>query len=101
MKTIEVEHTGGPEVLHMRDIGGLEPPGPGQALVRVLAAGVNFMDIGQRRGSYPRQVPFTPGMEGAGIVESIGEGVTEVKPGDRVAFTGIPGAYAEAVVADA
>jgi len=66
-----------------------------------VAAGVNFMDVGQRRGSYPRQVPFTLGAEGAGVVESVGEGVTEVKPSDRVAFTGIPGAYAEAVVADA
>ncbi len=96
MKTIEVEHTGGPEVLHIRDIGGLEPPGPGQALVRVLAAGVNFMDIGQRRGSYPRQVPFTPGLEGAGIVESIGDNSNVVAPSGRVAFADQPGAYAEA-----
>jgi len=96
MKTIEVEHTGGPEVLHIRDIGGLEPPGPGQALVRVLAAGVNFMDIGQRRGSYPRQVPFTPGLEGAGIVESIGDDSNVVAPSGRVAFADQPGAYAEA-----
>jgi NADPH:quinone reductase len=101
MKAIQVERTGGPEVLQLEDIAPIEEPGPGQAVVRVVAAGVNFMDIGQRRGSYPRQVPFTPGAEGAGVVESVGEGVTEVKPSDRVAFTGIPGAYAEAVVADA
>jgi NADPH:quinone reductase len=101
MKAIRVEQTGGPEVLQLEDIAPIEEPGPGQAVVRVVAAGVNFMDVGQRRGSYPRQVPFTLGAEGAGVVESVGEGVTEVKPSDRVAFTGIPGAYAEAVVADA
>jgi NADPH2:quinone reductase len=89
MKAIQVEQTGGPEVLQLEDLAPIEEPGPGQAVVRVVAAGINFMDIGQRRGSYPRQVPFTPGAEGAGVVESVGEGVTEVKPGDRVAFTGI------------
>jgi NADPH:quinone reductase-like Zn-dependent oxidoreductase len=76
-------------------------PGPGQAVVRIVAAGVNFVDVGQRRGTYPRQVPFTPGMEGAGVVESVGEGVRSVKPSDRVAFTGLPGAYSEAILADA
>ena len=96
MKTIEVEKTGGPEVLSLQDIGGLEPPGPGQALVRIVLAGVNFVDIGQRRGTYPRQVPFTPGVEAAGVVEAVGEGVYNVKPGDRVAYLGEPGAYAEA-----
>lgn len=101
MKAIQVEQTGGPEVLQLEDLAPIEEPGPGQAVVRVVAAGVNFMDVGQRRGSYPRQLPFTPGSEGAGVVESVGDGVTEVKPGDRVAFTGVPGAYAEAVIADA
>ena len=101
MKAILVEKTGGPDVLQLEDVAPIEEPGPGQAVVRVVAAGVNFMDVGQRRGSYPRQVPFTPGAEGAGVVESVGEGVTNVKPGDRVAFTGVPGTYAEAVIADA
>ena len=96
MKTIEVEKIGGPDVLNLQDIGGLEPPGPGQALVRILYAGVNFMDVGQRRGTYPREVPFTPGMEASGVVESVGDEVSWVKPGDRVAYTGEPGAYAEA-----
>jgi NADPH2:quinone reductase len=96
MKTIEVEKTGGPEVLNLQDIGGLEPPGPGQALVRIVYAGVNFVDVGQRRGTYPREVPFTPGVEAAGVVESVGDGVDWVKPGDRVSYTGEPGAYAEA-----
>jgi len=101
MKAIRVEQHGGPEVLKLEDIAPIEEPGVGQAVVRVVAAGVNFMDVGQRRGSYPRQVPFTPGAEGAGVVESVGAGVTNVKPADRVAFTGLPGAYAEAIVADA
>jgi NADPH:quinone reductase len=69
--------------------------------VRVVAAGVNFLDVGQRRGTYARQVPFTLGVEGAGVVESVGEGVRSVKPSDRVAFTGQSGAYSEAILADA
>src|SRR5580692_1589126 len=101
MKAIRVEAHGGPDVLKLEDVAPIEMPGPGQAVVRVVAAGVNFMDVGQRRGTYPRDVPFTLGAEGAGVVESVGEGVRRVKPSDRVAFTGVPGAYAEAVVADA
>jgi len=101
MKAIRVEKIGGPEVLKLEDVAPIEEPGPGGAVVRVVAAGVNFMDVGQRRGSYPREVPFTPGAEGAGVVESVGEGVSGVKPSDRVAFTGQPGAYAEAIVVDA
>ena len=101
MKAIRVQEYGGPEVLKLDDVAPIEKPGPGQAVVRVVAAGVNFMDVGQRRGTYPRAVPFTPGAEGAGIVESVGEGVHRVKPSDRVAFTGVPGAYAEAVAVDA
>jgi NADPH2:quinone reductase len=101
MKAIRVEQIGGPEVLQLEDIAPIEEPGPRQAVVRVVAAGVNFADVGQRRGTYPRAVPFTLGLEGAGVVESVGEGVTNVEPSDRVAFTDIPGAYGEAVVADA
>ena len=101
MKAIRVEKQGGPEVLKLLDIPAIEAPGPGQAVVRIIAAGVNFVDVGQRRGTYPREVPFTPGLEGAGVVESVGEGVRNVKPTDRVAFTGLPGAYAEAMLADA
>jgi NADPH2:quinone reductase len=96
MKSIEVEQTGEPDVLNVREIGGLEPPSPGQALVRIVLAGVNFMDVGQRRGTYPRPLPFTPGVEAAGVVESVGGDETEIQPGDRVAYTGEPGAYAEA-----
>jgi NADPH2:quinone reductase len=101
MKAIRVEKHGGPEVLKLVDVEPLEAPGPGQAVVRLVVAGLNFVDVGQRRGTYPRQVPFTPGLEGAGVVESVGEGVHGVKPSDRVAFTGLPGAYAEAMLADA
>jgi NADPH2:quinone reductase len=68
-------------------------------LVRLANAGVNFMDVGQRRGTYPSKLPFTPGAEGAGVVEAVGEGVAGVKISDRVAFTGIPGAYAGEILA--
>lgn len=95
-----VEQTGQPNVLHFTDIE-LPPPGPGQALVRLHAAGVNFLDVGQRKGLYPAKLPFTPGVEAAGVVEEVGEGVTDVKPGDSVAYTGGPGSYAEANVVSA
>lgn len=94
VKAIVIEQYGGPEVLKLADTE-IGSPGQGQALVRLAMAGVNFVDIYQRRGTYARQLPFTPGLEGAGIVEEVGEGVTTVKPGDRVAYTGQPGAYAE------
>jgi NADPH2:quinone reductase len=69
--------------------------------VRIAVAGVNFVDIHHRRGTYARKLPFIPGLEGAGMVETIGTGVTTVKPGDRVAYTGQPGAYAEASLVQA
>jgi NADPH2:quinone reductase len=101
VRAIRIEKHGGPEVLELKDIPAPEQPGRGQAIVRVIAAGVNFMDVGHQRGTYPRDLPFTPGWEGSGIVESTGEAVGGVKPGDRVAFWGQPGAYAEAVLVDA
>jgi len=101
MKAIRVEKAGGPEVLKWEEVADVAKPGPGQAVVRLVAVGVNFMDVGQRRGTYPAQFPFTPGSEGSGIVESVGEGVKNVKPSDRVAFTGVPGSYAEMVMAQA
>ena len=70
-------------------------PSAGQALVRIEAAGVNFIDVNQRSGAYPVALPFTPGTEGAGVVEAVGDGVSEVSVGERVAFAGAPGAYAE------
>lgn len=92
---ILVEQTGGPEVLrwHKVQIG---KPGPGQALIRHTAIGLNFIDVYFRTGLYPALLPFTPGMEGAGIVEAVGEGVTGLAPGDRVGYGQSPlGAYAE------
>jgi NADPH:quinone reductase len=95
MKAIQVAAFGGPDVLTLTDI---ERPTPkaGEALVRVAAAGVNYMDIGQRAGRRAGQaLPFTPGGEASGTVESVGEGVTGVKPGDRVMYAMVPGSYAE------
>src|SRR5215813_9408106 len=94
VKGIWVEKHGGPEVMSFQDIE-IASPGPGQALVRIHASGVNFIDIYQRRGRYAVELPYTPGLEASGVVEEVGEGVDVVKPGDRVAYTGQPGAYAE------
>lgn len=70
VKAIVVTQYGGPEVLKLQDVE-IGSPGPGQALVRLLMSGVNFVDINQRRGAYPRQLPFVPGFEGAGTVEAL------------------------------
>jgi NADPH:quinone reductase len=94
MKAIRVNEYGGPENLVLENVD-LPKPGPGQARVRLHAIGLNFIDIYQRRGIYPVSLPYTPGLEGAGVVEEVGEYVTDVKPGERVAYTGQPGAYAE------
>lgn len=93
MKAIRVAKPGGPEVLELQDVPAPQPK-PGEALVRVEAAGVNFIDIYQRSGVYKLPLPFTLGQEGAGVVEAAGEGVQEVKPGDRVAWAGQMGSYA-------
>ena len=94
MKAIMVHQHGGPEVLKSEDIEVGEP-GLGQVLVNMRVIGVNFIDIHFRRGSYSTQLPFIPGIEGAGIIETIGEGVMNVKPGDRVAFVHQPSTYSE------
>lgn len=94
MKAIRVHLTGGPEVLRLEDLPVPEP-GPGQLLVRIEAAGVNFVDTYQRKGLYRVPLPFTPGREGAGVVERIGEGVTTAYPGDRVVSESMVGSYAE------
>ena len=95
-KAIRIYETGGPEVMRWEDVDPGKPE-PGEALVRHEAVGLNFIDVYHRTGLYPLPaLPATPGMEGSGIVEAIGEGVTEVAVGDRVAYAGIPpGAYAE------
>ena len=94
MKAIRVQTTGGPEVLRLEDVPAPDP-GPGQILIRVEAAGVNFVDVYHRRGLYKVALPFTPGREAAGVVERVGRGVTEVRPGDRVVSETVVGAYAE------
>jgi NADPH2:quinone reductase len=95
-KAIRINRVGGPEVMELVDVD-LGPPGPGEAQVRHDAIGLNFIDVYFRTGLYPQALPGALGMEGAGIVEAVGEGVTEVQVGDRVAYAGRPiGAYAEA-----
>ncbi len=98
MKAIRVHEYGGPEVLSYEDVPEPEP-GPGQARVRLAASGVNYIDVYQRTGVYPMDMPLIAGQEGAGEVEAVGEGVEEISAGDYVAFAGVQGAYAEYVVA--
>ncbi|MFJ7797268.1 quinone oxidoreductase family protein [Pseudomonas sp. NPDC096950] len=99
MKAVVVNVHGGPEVLAVEEVQ-LAGPGPGQALVKVMAAGVNFMDTSSRRGlGAASQLPMTLGVEGAGIVLAIGPDVKEFSPGDRVAWYYVPGSYAEQVIA--
>ena|ERR1051325_6552170 len=100
MKAVRVHKYGGPEVLAIDDIPVPEPK-PGEARVRIEASGLNFIDIYQRIGLYPIQTPFTLGSEGAGVVDAVAAGVTEVKPGDRVAYSMVLGAYAEYAVVPA
>jgi len=98
MRAIRVHRFGGPEALVAEEID-TPTPGPGQALVRVEAAGVNYLDINQRNGSYPGALPFTPGLEAAGVVAAVGPDVADVRVGDRVVYAAAqPGAYAEAAV---
>jgi NADPH2:quinone reductase len=100
MKSIQVNVPGGPENLQLVDIP-TPRPGPGQALVRIAASGVNFIDIYFRTGLYKADLPVAIGSEGAGTVESVGEGVAEVAPGDRVAYAMARGSYAEYAVVPA
>ncbi|HZS51556.1 MAG TPA: quinone oxidoreductase [Bryobacterales bacterium] len=100
MKAIRVHQTGGPEVLQYEEIP-MPTPGPGEALVKIEAAGVNFIDIYFRQGLYKAPLPLTLGLEAAGVVEAVGPEATHVEPGDRVAYAGIPGAYSQYAVAPA
>jgi NADPH2:quinone reductase len=100
MKAIRVHETGGADILKLEEVPDPRPAA-GQALVRVEAAGVNFIDIYQRTGLYPVPRPFTPGSEGAGTVVAVGDGVTSLRPGDRVASANLAGSYAELAPAPA
>jgi NADPH2:quinone reductase len=100
MQAIRVHRHGGPEVLTFEELP--DPiPAPGHAVVRPEACGINFIDVYHRTGLYQLPLPFIPGQEGAGTVVSVGLGVTQVKPGDRVAWSDVLGSYAELVSAPA
>jgi NADPH2:quinone reductase len=100
MKGIRVARYGGPEVLSFEE-APLPAVGPGDARVRVLAAGLNYIDVYNRTGLYPNPLPLTLGLEGAGTVAEVGREVRDLAPGDVVAWTAAPGSYAEEVVAPA
>jgi NADPH2:quinone reductase len=94
MKAVRVHAAGGPEALKFEDVP--EPtPKAGEAIVKVDAAGLNFIDVYQRSGLYKLDMPLTLGLEAGGTVTAVAQGVTEVKVGDKVAYTGVPGAYAQ------
>jgi NADPH:quinone reductase len=91
---------GGPEVLQYEEVP-IGDPGPGEARIRHTAIGVNFLDTYQRSGLYPMSLPQVAGNEGAGVVEAVGPGVTDLRPGDRIAYTGLPGSYCDVRVVPA
>jgi NADPH2:quinone reductase len=101
MKAILISQTGGPEVLQHTEVPTPQPK-PNEALVKIAAVGVNFIDVYFREGRYPAKLPFIPGQEAAGTVAEVGSEVHELKPGDRVAYTAVLSSYAEfaAVPAD-
>ena len=100
MRAIRVKAHGGPEVLELKEIPP-PTPGPGQVLVRIECAGVNFIDVYHRSGAYGGELPFTPGVEAAGVVAAIGAGVAAVQPEQRVAYCMERGSYAEYAVVPA
>jgi len=97
IQAIAVNQTGGPEVLRLeeRELGD---PGPGQVRIRIRAAGVNYIDVYFRTGLYPRPLPFVAGLEGSGEIESLAADVRGLAPGDRVAWSAVPGSYATGVL---
>jgi NADPH2:quinone reductase len=100
MRAIRVSRLGGPDVLELADVDA-PTPAPDEALIRLEAIGVNFIDIYFRKGLYRKPLPFTPGSEGAGTVIAVGDAVRDIRVGDRVASQGFAGAYAEQAVAKA
>ena len=98
MHAICIHEHGGPEALRYEEVA-ISEPGAGEARVRIEAAGLNYIDVYHRTGLYPStNIPFTPGMEGAGVVEAVGSGVTEVNVGDRVAYAMHQGSYTEVAI---
>ena len=100
MKAIQVKQPGGPEAMELVDLP-IPQPKPNEAVVKIAAAGVNFIDVYNREGRYKVPLPFTPGQEGAGVVSAVGSDVREVAVGDRVAYTSVLGSYAEYAVVPA
>ena len=94
MQAIQITQVGGPEVLTPTELP-VPSPKPNEAIVQIKAAGVNFIDVYFREGRYPAQLPFVDGQEASGVVTEVGNEVTNVQPGDRVAYTGGLGSYAE------
>jgi NADPH:quinone reductase len=94
MKAVRIHAPGGPEVMRYEDAPAPTPK-PGEAVVKVEAAGINYIDVYFRSGQYKAELPLTIGMEAGGTVSAVAAGVTDVKVGDKVAYTGVPGAYAE------
>src|SRR6267378_6561091 len=100
MKAIQVKQCGSPEALEVVDIPK-PAPGPKQALVKIEVSGINYIDVYHRTGLYKVDLPFTPGVEAAGVVEAVGPEVTEVAVGDRVAYAMVRGSFAEFAVVPA
>ncbi len=100
MKAVRIHQFGGPEVLQIEDVPTPEP-GSGQVGVRLEVCGVNFADVYQRLGQYALQLPGIPGQEGAGVVDTVGPGVTDVRPGDRVVYSNVMGSYAQYAIVPA
>jgi len=98
MQAIQITQTGGADVLQLHE-RPTPTPGPGEALIRIEACGVNFIDIYLREGRYPSPLPFIPGQEAAGVVVALGPGVTDFKVDDRIAWCGVPGTYAQFAIA--
>jgi len=101
MKAIKIVQHGDAAVMRWSAEEPKPVAGKGQALIKIHAAGVNFIDIYHRRGSYPQPLPFIPGLEASGVVEAVGEQAGAIRPGDRVAYTGHIGSYSEYAVIDA
>ena len=98
VQAVRIHQFGGPEVLRLEDVAVGEP-GPGEVRIRHHACGLNYIDVYHRSGQYPNPLPLVPGVEGAGIVEAVGEGVSHLQPGDRAAYASqMPGAYSQARV---